>query len=300
MKVGPLLFSVLFLVACSQSDGESPPEIELPPTEEVEKSVLFDPEFSDLHNLPADQGGEHRSYPLTLDSDFRRLGYFAYIPGGYDDNEYEYPLLLFLHGSGQKGNSLGFPPGQLDRVLEHGPPKLIESGDWNPPFPFLVVSPQTEGDWFPDTVHRFIEFLIEEYRVNTKRIYLTGLSMGGRGCWFYEGTKGSESYAAALVPICGRGPTPKENLIHAPIWAFHGEEDNVVPAFENNGSVQMVTQLNANDPRPKFDAKLTLFPNVGHDSWERTYDDSGMGTENSEYDAFDISIYDWMLQYRIE
>lgn len=291
-----ILFSIV-LFACENSDAPSTPETKVLPVD-VGKVIVFDAEFSGLVDLPVDKGGEHKAYPLGPDSD-SGLGYYAYFPSGYDDNDYEYPLLLFLHGSGERSISNSIPPNQLDKVLIHGPPQLIEAKNWNPTYPCLVISPQSEGDWTPDLIHRFIKFLIENYRVNTKRIYLTGLSMGGHGCWFYEGTKGNSSYATALVPICGRGPLGStEKLVDTPIWAFHGEKDELVRAFTNNGSFLMVNQINANNP--KFPAKLTIYPEVGHNSWERTYDNSGMGTESLEYDPFDLSIYDWMFQFRKE
>ncbi len=296
-RVNRLFFLSLFVIGCTDSDDNSGSDDQNNPSNN-EKVVIFDAEYTGLMDLPMDEGGEHKAYPQSADAG-TGLGFYAYTPGGYDENEHHYPLILFLHGSGERGTSFTFPPDQLDRVLSHGPPKLIAANNWHPAFPCLVVSPQTEGDWSPDMVHNFIKYLIENFRVNTQRIYLTGLSMGGRGCWFYEGAKGESSFAAALVPICGRGPGEiTEELLHAPFWAFHGEEDNVTSAFSNNGSFQMVTQINLNNP--KFTAKLTLFPEVGHNSWDRTYDNSGMGTENMDYDPFDQSIYDWMFQYRLE
>lgn len=297
MKANLLITICFFLISCDNSEGEFTPEI-VKPEIENNKVIVLDPEFTGLEDLPPDEGGEHKAYPRNSESN-TGLGFYAYTPSGYYDNELEYPLILFLHGAGQRGNNLVFPYNQLERVLDHGPPKLIETGKWKPTYPCIVVSPQSEGDWRPDMVQRFIESLIDTYRVNTKRIYITGLSMGGRGCWFYEGEMGDNSYAAALVPICGRGPLSSfENLGNTPIWAFHGEEDKVVRPSANGGSFLMFSIINANNP--VFDVKLTMYPEVGHNSWERTYDSSGMGTESLEYDLFDMTIYDWMFQFRKE
>ncbi|MEH6762837.1 MAG: hypothetical protein V7687_16865 [Maribacter arcticus] len=304
MKAFLLILLYFFLVSCNKTEGEFNPEtidqnIEpetMDQNIEPNKIIVFDSKFSGLVDLPMDEGGEHKAHPLTSESN-SGLGFYAYTPGGYYDNEKNYPLILFLHGSGQSGTR-EFPQ-LLNKVLEHGPPKLIENNNWKPTYPSLVVSPQSEGDWTPESVHHFIEYLIDTYRVNTKRIYITGLSMGGRGCWFYEGEMGYDSYAAALVPICGRGqPSYVKNLVNTPIWAFHGADDTVVKPFTNNGSFQMVNEINANGPI--FEAKLTIYPEVGHDSWPRTYDSSGMGTESLEYDPFDMTIYDWMFQFRKE
>jgi len=290
MKNTFLVLTIAYLLfSCNGSEKDFVLEIIDKPTEN-NKTIILDPDFTGLKALPEDTGGEHKAYPTR--------GYYIYIPGAYEDNELEYPLILFLHGAGQKGNSMSAPE-KLESVLSHGPPRLIEAKSWKPTYPCIVVSPQTNGDWSPENVHRIIEYLIENYRINTKRIYLTGLSMGGRGCWFYEGEFGEDSYAAAIVPICGRGDLSTfKNLARTPIWAFHGEDDTVVRAFANGGSFQMVNMVNANDPL--FTAKLTMYPGVGHDSWRKTYDNSGMGTENPNYDSFDMTIYDWMFQFRKE
>jgi len=294
-KTNLIFLIFFFLISCSKSEGEVVTAPINPITETI-KNVVFDAEFTGLIDLPQDTGGDHTAYPLTPESK-SGFGYYAYTPGGYHDNEMKYPLILFLHGSGQSG--VREFPELLNKVLDHGPPKLIESNNWNPTYPCLVFSPQSGGDWRAQGVHNIIEYLIDTYRVDTKRIYITGLSMGGRGCWFYEGEKGNESYAAALVPICGRGqPSSVKNLVRTPIWAFHGAEDTVVKPFTNNGSFQMVNEININDPI--FKAKLTIYPGVGHDSWIRTYDSSGMNTESLEYDPFDMTIYDWMFQFRKE
>ncbi len=295
MKTNLLILICFFLVSCDTTEGEFNPET-IDQDIDPNKIIVFDSKFSGLVDLPMDEGGQHKAYPLTSESN-SGFGFYAYTPGGYDDNEKKYPLILFLHGSGQSGVR-GFPQ-LLNKVLEHGPPKLIESNNWKPTYPCLVFSPQSQGDWRPESVHRFIEYLIATYRVNTKRIYITGLSMGGRGCWFYEGEMGFDSHAAALVPICGRGQASSvENLVNTPIWAFHGADDTVVELFRNGGSLQMVSQINTNDPT--FKAKMTIYPEVGHDSWQRTYDSSGMGMESLEHDPFDMTIYDWMFQFRKE
>jgi predicted peptidase len=304
MKTNLLILICFFLVSCAKTEGEFNPETKDQNIEpetidqdvELNKVIVFDSEFSGLVDLPIDDGGEHKAHLLnSVDSDY---GFYAYTPGGYDDNEIKYPLILFLHGSGQAG-SRDFPE-SLHKVLEHGPPKLIKNNNWKPTYPSLVISPQNiEGDsWYPHKVHRFIAYLIDNYRVNTKRIYITGLSLGGAGCWWYEEIMGDDSYATALVPICARGPSSVENLLNTPIWAFHGADDTVVKPFTNNGSFQMVNKINDNGP--KFKAKLTIYPEVYHNSWIRTYNSSGMGTESLEYDPFDMTIYDWMFQFRKE
>jgi len=248
---------------------------------------------ADLQILPSDSGGIHSAFPLnTTESP---LGFYLYIPEHYEQSTANYPLLIFLHGSGEKGNSAN-DPSQLDRVLKNGPPKLIKNELWNPEYPMLVASPQSVSWWSASEIHSFIEYLMENYRINPQRIYLSGLSMGGYGTFNYLTTYGNEGYAAAAVPICGSGNASKvERCSHIPIWAFHGAEDTTV---QPSGSINFVTAFNNQEPAPRYAAKLTIYPGVKHNSWTRTYDGSGMGQESPEYDAFNISIYNWMFQYK--
>lgn len=254
-------------------------------------------EPTDLADLPADTGGSHDAKPTG--STDAGLQHYIYIPGGYDTNSLNYPLIVFLHGQGEAANHNGGQP--LSAVLRHGPPKLIEEGDWDPTYPAIVASPQApnSGGWNSTEIHDFITYLIDTYRVNPERIYLTGLSLGGMGTWAYVGSLQGNSYVAAIVPICGRYSTAAANrFLTTPVWAFHGENDNTIKPFENNGSPLMVEAIN--ELSPDVPAKVTMYPGVGHDSWTRTYNGSGMGDESDEYDPFNMSIYDWMFQYTKE
>ena len=275
-----LIVSICFFtISCSKSDNESAIS------------------SNDLENLPEDIGGLNSVKPTGSTSAL--FGHYIYTPSEYSENGPKYPLILFLHGSGERGNS-ETDPSVLDKVLIHGPSKLIENGNWHPPFPSIVVSPQlASGNWNANDIHEFIEYLIANYQINTSRIYITGLSLGGIGIWGYIGNKGDESYAAAVVPICGNGnPNNAEKFKNTPLWAFHGADDLTVKAFVENGSAPMVEAVNAINPKVK--AKLTIYPGVGHDSWTRTYNGSGMGQESSDYEAFNMSIYEWMFQYKKE
>ena len=99
-----------------------------------------------------------------------KLKYLLYLPDDYESRD-SWPLILFLHGAGERGDS-------LELVKIHGPPKLIAEGK---KFPFIVVSPQVPQDewWKPEVVLDLLDFLEDKYRVDQTRIYLTGLSMGG-------------------------------------------------------------------------------------------------------------------------
>lgn len=248
-------------------------------------------DFKNLNNLPKDTGGIHLAVPY--DEQINAYGYYIYTPSNYGRDEAVYPLLVFLHGAGEKGNSMT-DPSVLKKVLVNGPPKLINAKKWMPRYPMIVVSPQCHESWWnPVKVHKLIAMILKNYHINTDRIYITGLSMGGYGTYSYIEAYGDSSYAAAAIPICGAGNTSKgAAYANTPLWAFHGDADNTVPTVN---SINMVKAIN--DKSPKVRAKVTIYPGVGHDSWSRTYDGTGMGTEKKEYDPFDIAVYDWLFKY---
>jgi len=189
-----------------------------------------------------------------------------YLPDDYNKNKDKYPLLLFLHGSGERGD-------WLELVKKNGPPMLIEYGK---DFPFIVLSPQCPEDqeeWQVDVLDMLLDEMVRRYRVNEDCIFVTGLSMGGTGTW-------QLAYAypdrfAAIVPICGYAdPTQAEKIKDLPVWVFHGAKDDVVPPEQ---SIKMVEALKALGSPVKF----TLFPEANHDSWTDAY--------NSQ------ELWDWML-----
>jgi predicted peptidase len=249
-------------------------------------------DYTELENLPMDAGGIQSAHALGTTNAY--YGYYAYTPSVYSKNGPKYPLLLFLHGAGEQGNSSN-DASILDIVLRNGPPMLIKDKKWTPKYPMIVVSPQAhDGGWNAVKVHQFIKYLIDNYEINTQRIYITGLSMGGYGTFSYLTTTGDSCYAAAAVPICGGGNSAKvSGMKHIPVWAFHGEADGTVNV---SNSINMINAINALNPSSK--AKLTIYPGVGHNSWSKTYDGTGMGTERTDYDPFDMSIYNWMFQYK--
>lgn len=206
-----------------------------------------------------------------------RLSYLLHLPAGYEENRNQrWPLLLFLHGAGERGAN-------LNRVAVHGPPRLVKS---NPEFEFILVSPQCPAGetWEDDSLLALLEDIVRQYRVDESRLYLTGLSMGGYGTWSL-GLKHPRRFAA-IAPVCGGGsilpiliPASGNTaaLRKLPIWAFHGAQDDVVPLQETE---RMITELRkiGNSPR------ITIYPHAGHDSWTETY-------ANPE-------LYKWFLQHR--
>lgn len=196
-----------------------------------------------------------------------QMGYLLYLPKDYDKQE-SWPLILFLHGAGERGND-------LELVKKHGPPKLIAAGK---DFPFIVVSPQCPKErwWEPIELVALLDELSGKYKVDSDRIYVTGLSMGGFGSWrlaFYAPDK-----FAAIAPICGGGEKYwAKRFAHLPVWAFHGAKDTGVPPER---SQIMVDELKKKGGKPK----LTIYPEAGHDSWTVTYDNP--------------KFYEWLLEQK--
>src|SRR5436190_19877428 len=123
------------------------------------------------------------------------LNYLLFLPRGYEPSGKRWPLILFLHGAGERGSD-------IQKVATHGPPKKVKN---DPDFPFIVVSPQCpeREHWSNDSLLLLLEEVLNKYSVDTNRVYLTGLSMGGYGTWSLA-LAYPEKFAA-IVPICGGG-----------------------------------------------------------------------------------------------
>ena len=186
------------------------------------------------------------------------LNYLLYLPSGYEKaSDKKWPLMMFLHGSGERGNK------QLELVKKWGPPKLVEEGKQ---FPFILVSPQCPSGTRWDTGHlnQLLEKLVADHNVDEERIYLTGLSMGGYGAW--EMAARYPNKFAAVAPICGGGdPRMASNLLETPIWAFHGDADRVVPVANTTKIVDAIKEKGGEN------VKLTVYEGVGHNSWSPAY-----------------------------
>jgi predicted peptidase len=199
------------------------------------------------------------------------LRYLLYLPPGYGSvPEMGWPLMLFLHGIGERGDD-------LELVKRHGIPRILETGE---DLPFVAVSPQCpDGAWWTELVESLdglLDHVLAQHAVDRDRVYLTGLSMGGYGAWALA-IAHPERFAA-LAPVCGGGdPSQVCALKDVPVWAFHGARDPVVPV---RASQEMVDALRACGG----DARLTVYPEAGHDSWTQTYDDP--------------RLYEWFLARR--
>jgi len=193
------------------------------------------------------------------------LKYRTVFPEEYDPQQ-KYPLLIFLHGAGERGDN-------LDQVQIHGPFKKVAEEK----LPVIIVAPQTPRDewWEAESLSALTDHLLETLPVDKSRVYLTGLSMGGQGTWLLAMQR--PELFAAIAPICGRGkPSKAEVLRDMPVWIFHGGQDNVVPLGEATSMANALYSVGN-------DARLTIYPDAGHDSWTETYN-------NPQF-------YEWLLSH---
>lgn len=205
------------------------------------------------------------------------VNYLLFLPQGYEaKGGKRWPLILFLHGAGERGTNIW-------KVAMHGPPKQIATMR---DFPFIVVSPQCpEGQiWSRDVLLGLLDDVLAKYAVDKKRVYLTGLSMGGFGTWDL-GLACPERFAA-IVPICGGGQIISVLLAGRDrgaalrslgVWAFHGGKDPVVPLEESQRMVDALKKVGVED------VHLTVYPEAGHDSWTETYKNP--------------KLYEWLLKH---
>lgn len=224
-------------------------------------------------NMASNQVLTPGQHPQVFEKTITRnlsCNYLLFLPEGYKEKKQGWPMILFLHGAGERGSD-------LNKVKVHGPPKIVQQ---QKDFPFIVVSPQCpEDDWWTDKVEvliNLVDDIVARYGVDTERIYLTGLSMGGYGTWALASEHPRRF--AAIAPICGGGNRIMAfRLKDVPVWAFHGAKDRVVPLKQSEEMVDAIKSRGGN-------AKLTVYPDAGHDSWTETY--------NNE------ELYEWFLKHR--
>ena len=180
------------------------------------------------------------------------------------------PLIVFLHGAGERG-------GDPEKLFVHGLPKYIRQGRM---IPAVVLAPQCpEGyvwNQLTAELKELIDVTVKEYDIDTDRISITGISMGGYGTW--EMGMSYPGFFSALGPVCGGGLSWRSGLIgKTPVWAVHGDADTVVPP---NNSIEMCDKLNSVGGR----AELTILHGVAHNSWEFAYERT--------------TIIDWLLAHK--
>lgn len=217
--------------------------------------------------------------PLVYQNDKgEKLHYRLMTPEGYDPKGSEkYPLVLFLHGAGERG-------ADNQKQLVHGTREFAKPGV-RKKYPAFVLAPQcpdgkrwVEVDWSLDShkqlpedsdtiklVLQLISSLQKEYRIDQQRQYVTGLSMGGYGTWDLI-TRHPEMWAAA-APVCaGADEATAPKIAKLPVWAFHGDKDTVVKPHRSRNMIEAIKKAGG---EPLY----TEYKGVGHNSWDAAYAD---------------------------
>lgn len=200
------------------------------------------------------------------------LGYLLYTPENYSTSKKDYPLIVFLHGAGERGTD-------LEKVKVHGPFDYMKKGN---KIDAVILAPQCPNNtyWQPHQVAALIKSIIKSHRIDASRVYLTGLSMGGYGTWAVGGEY--PELFAAMAPVCGAIYRPiyrnAQHLKNMPIWIFHGALDDVVLP-ENSNKMVMALHSAGNQ-----NVKYTIYPYANHNSWTETYN-------NPEF-------YEWLLSQK--
>ncbi len=201
----------------------------------------------------------------------KQIPYLLYQPKSYFTNQREeLPLVVFLHGRGERGNN-------LEMLKRQALPKMI--AEENTEFPFIMIAPQlpeSEEEWYTKDLMTLIEEIESEYSIDEDRIYLTGISLGGSGVWKVA-TEFPDKFAA-LIPISGWGDASKIcRLLNANVWAFHGGKDTLILPERTLEIVERLQYCNST-------TWFTIYPNAKHDAWTETYHNE--------------NVINWMLEQR--
>jgi predicted peptidase len=216
-----------------------------------------------LSSAVSGKNGEQGSIEnKTVQVDADKFTYQVFVPHEAENRE-NLPVIIFLHGIGQRGSG-GFVPstGAGGAIARHYLSQV----------PAIVLLPQcSAGTYWSDSkmeqmVMKSLAQTVEEFGADEKRVYLTGVSMGGYGVWFLA-ARNAEKFAA-LVSICGGSPFTKgdryaaivEGVGKTPAWLFHGADDKIVQVSESRQIVAALENSGAN-------VKYSEFPNVGHNVW---------------------------------
>jgi predicted peptidase len=214
-----------------------------------------------------------------------RVPYLLYVPRDYARAK-RWPLVLFLHGSGESGTD------GWRQLLQGLPPALFDAPQRWPAVILMPQKPDPEREWesYEPALMKLVERTRQGYSIDPDRILLTGLSQGGHGSWVL-GARHADLWAA-VAPVCGYakalprdsdGALPRDAflgtaadlapaLAHLPVWAYHGAIDDVVPVAETEGMIAALAA--AGNP-----ARMTIVPDVGHGVWATAY-------ENPEFAAW--------------
>lgn len=195
---------------------------------------------------------------LKWESDrYFNFGYAQYLPKDFDENQ-KYPLVLFLHGAGERGED-------LDVACRHGFLKHVRESDAD--YPFMIVAPQCPDGKFwgcyTESLLAFLDYICETLPVDTDRIYLTGLSMGGTGTWMLA--MAAPERFAAIAPVCGSGIYWYGVILKdTPILVYHGDCDDTVPIEDSIAMIRSVNRCGGN-------AQIKILYGVNHNAWNAAY-----------------------------
>ena len=221
-------------------------------------------------------------------------GFIETLPGSYSyDTTKQYPLLIFLAGEGQLGNN-------LDIMEGNGPPQIVAAGQWpdsfmvnGKSFSFIVISPQFV-QWPTDAdVDSVVRYALTHYRVDTGRIYMTGLSMGGGAVWSYASAPQHAGMLAAILPISGgqmwSGLAGAQAISQNNLAVF-GVSNRWDPQVNDTTLIHNINLINSVVPRCNPVAMDTIYPDSGHDAWTQTYY-CGLNMHDG------LNCYQWLLQF---
>jgi predicted peptidase len=185
------------------------------------------------------------------------LRYLLWMPRTAPRPARGWPLLFFLHGSGERGDDLA-------RVKVHGLPKQAAAGAEHP---FVLVAPQVPAGlaWDSDALEALRAHLVARLPIDPDRVLMTGLSMGGIGTWNYAADYPDR--LAAIAPVSGFGDVDRaDRLARVATWAFHGALDDAVPIVDAQMTVDAVRAAGGR-------VTFTVYPDLGHNAWDRAYAD---------------------------
>jgi predicted peptidase len=196
---------------------------------------------------------------------FKNMPYRLFIPPNYDRTR-QYPIIVWLHGSGSAGN---------DNFRQISGASLRGTHTWTAPavqarHPAFVLAPQSRGAWILEmqTVLGLLDSVKAEFNIDSSRIYIAGQSMGGIGTWNFIAAR--PDIFAAAIPLCGGGDVSRASVsAKIPIWAFHGSNDKSVPVTESRMMIAAVKQAGGN---PRY----TEYPGVGHEVWLKAFQEKGL------------------------
>jgi predicted peptidase len=196
------------------------------------------------------------------------LRYLLYTPIEYEEGTGRWPLILFLHGDGERGNDPRL-------VKQEGLARFLEG---RLRFPFVVVSPQLprRASWETGRLLDLLDEVVSKVRVDEERVSVTGLSSGALAAW--EMALRAPGRIAAIAPIATPRVLPDLcRMKDVAVWAFHGARDGRVPARRSRKAVESFLACGG-------EARLTIYASDGHDAWTRAYSEP--------------ELYEWLAAHR--